>query len=109
MNLEVSENIKSKVLQFDKNLNKITGYESNELDRCLRCLLVTGCVEVGYRSQCGSTHNTQKVYRDWVKVVKLLKNEGHTIKEEPVTHKNAYATNNGGFWNSTIYTIVQKQ
>ena len=31
---------------------------------------------------------------------------GYLISKEYVKHKNAYATNNGGFWNSYVYRLL---
>jgi hypothetical protein len=78
----------------------ITGY--------LNTLIAKGSVEVGYRESCGPTHITLHTHRAWTKVVSRLRKSGFVIREENVKHKNRYATNNGGFWRSIIYTLEGK-
>ena len=62
-------------------------------------------VEVGYRATCGSTHKTMKDYDVFKKFIKALKAQDEEVSERLVKHGNAYATNNGGFWNSYIFEI----
>jgi hypothetical protein len=70
-----------------------------------QALLSGKAVEVGYRATCGSTHKTMKDYEVFKKFIKALKAQGLEVSEMPVKHGNAYATNNGGFWNSYIFEI----
>jgi hypothetical protein len=70
-------------------------------------LLAGRAVEVGYRSTCGSKDNTHKEYEIFYKLIKSLRSQGVSIRETPVKHGNAYATNNGGFWNSTIFEVEE--
>lgn len=101
----LSQKIQDKIRQADLRMNKIQGWESNDVSSAINNLMHHGSFEVGYRSQCGSTHKSQKTYNEIVRIIALLRKEGFEISEESVKHKNAYATNNGGFWNSTIFTI----
>ena len=69
-------------------------------------MLINGnAVEVGYRSVCGKTDQTMKDFEMFRKFIKSLKAQGVDISESSVKHKNSYATNNGGFWNSYIFDI----
>lgn len=89
----------------DANLNKLAGWESNDIKGNISKLLEFGRVEVGYRSSCGSTDKTQKIYNAFNKVLRKMAKDGITVAEATVKHGNAYATSKGGFWNSTIYTL----
>lgn len=103
--IEISQTLQAKIQHADVKCNEIAGYSANNIQCYIDKLLRDQKVEVGYRGMCGATHSTQKVFREWVKIVKALRKEGYNITEENVTHKNAYATNNGGFYNSIIYSI----
>lgn len=102
----ISQKIQDKIDAADAKLNKIAGFCSNNIASYFTCLIQTGSVEVGYRAQCGSTHITQKTFSEFVKIISILKKEGFEIYEERQKHKNGYATNNGGFWNSIVYKTV---
>ncbi len=91
--------------KLDAKLNAIQGYAANSLQGWLSTLLTRGWVEVGCRESCSSTHITMKIWREWVRVVARLKRDGWAVSEEAVKHGNAYAGNNGGFWNSTIFSV----
>lgn len=96
--------------QRDSLIARIDKYDATHTLHPVRdyfdTLMDKGSVEVGYRVCCGAKSDTAKVNDDWQKVIKTLRRHGYTITEQDVKHKNAYATNNGGFWNSTIYTII---
>jgi hypothetical protein len=64
-------------------------------------------VEVGYRATCGCTDQTMRDFEVFRKFIKALKAQSLDINETPVVHKNAYATNNGGFWNSHIFEVLK--
>jgi hypothetical protein len=102
---EVSEKTLAFVDSADKKLNEIAGWADNALVSNLVALIKHGRVEVGYRAQCGSTHHTQNVWREWVRLIKKLRADGFEITETPVRHGNAYATSKGGFWQSTIFEV----
>lgn len=103
----ISEKIKTKIDSADKRLNLLYGYDRNIIVFYIDTIIQNGSYEVGYRSQCGSTHITQKIYREFYKIILLMRKEGFEINEEPVKHGNRYATNNGGFWNSTIFKLIK--
>lgn len=103
----LSDNIKNKIRSADQKMNVIVGYNANNIEKNFDNLFKNAFVEVGYRSSCGSTHSTMKTYREFYKILKLLRKEGFEISEENVIHGNAYATNNGGFWNSIIFTLIK--
>jgi len=75
----------------------------------INTLVKTGRVEVGWRECCGKTDSTMYQHREWVKIVSMLRKDGVVVNEEQVKHKNAYATNNGGFWNSIIYSVQEEK
>lgn len=62
-------------------------------------------VEVGYRSTCGCTDQTMKDFEVFFKFVKALNAQGIFVKKTRAKHKNEYASNNGGFWDSYIFKI----
>lgn len=68
-------------------------------------LIQGASVEVGYRSTCGTTHSTLKNFRVFKAFIKALRAQKIEVSETPVSNKNAYATINGGFWNSYIFEI----
>lgn len=89
----------------DARASKALGFDATPVSDWLAALRRGERVEVGWRECCGTTHPTAKVRREWLRVVKALRKGGATVAEEPVKHKNGYATNNGGFWNSVIYSM----
>ncbi|GEM_PF-2551938 len=89
----------------DQKINAKLGYQSNSLAGWYSTLTKTGSVEVGWRECCGSTHITMIIRREWVKVTKKMERAGMRLLVERVKHGNAYATNNGGFWQSEIFKL----
>lgn len=89
----------------DAKINAKLGYTSNTLAGWWATLTKTGSVEVGWRECCGATHMTAKHRAEWLKIVKKLERAGVRLLVERVKHKNGYATNNGGFWNSEIFRL----
>lgn len=100
----LSESTLKYIKQQDERLDRGWHVPSKDLERYARNLIEFGMVEVGHRACCGSTHRTQKTHDAWIRVLKKIRKDGFVVKEEVQKHKNAYATNNGGFWNSTIYS-----
>lgn len=101
----MSKKIDDFIISADAKLNKSAGYEANNLRTFYESLIKGGFVEVGWRESCGATHQTHRTYREWVKLIKKIREEGIIVQEQRRTHGNAYATNNGGFWNSIVYTL----
>lgn len=93
------------IAKQDAALNKKLGWTRDSLTELMQTLTKTGRVEVGWRESCGTTDATMHTYRAWVKLIPKLHKDGLVLTEERVKHKNAYATNNGGFWNSIIYRL----
>jgi hypothetical protein len=93
------------IARQDAALNKRAGWPQDALRRLVDDLLAFGRVEVGWRESCGTTDPTHHIYRAWLKVLPKLKKDGLKLAEEPVKHKNGWATKGGGFWNSIIYTL----
>ena len=95
-----------KILSIQEKLREKNIIQSVDLISFLNILHRDGEVEVGWRQTCGKgVEKTRLIFEAWNKVVKLLKKDGYLITEEPQQHKNAYATINGGFWQSTIYKL----
>lgn len=106
MKMVLNDKTRLKVALMDDKINQLCGYKTNALMSNLNSLTQFGSVEVGWRESCGTTDLTHKVYREWKKILTMLKKEGIVLKEERIKHDNAYATISGGFWNSIIYSIV---
>ena len=102
--LILPETFSAYIAKEDEALNRRAGYTANELDYLIRTLQRNGRIEVGWRECCGKTDFTMHVHRAWCKVVKKIAKAGIVLTEERVKHKNAYATDHGGFWSSTVYT-----
>lgn len=102
---DISKNLLIKVKAADQRVNKIVGYEANSISDWVNKLIALEEVEVGYRARCGSAHSTHKAYREFLKIIKIMEKEGCVVLQQPVKHKNAYATINGGFWNSSIFKL----
>ena len=94
-----------KVKLLDNKLNKQLGYQYNILRGFLNNLLHLGSVEVKWREACYPTDITQDIYKEWVKIVTMLRKNGLNISEEPIKHKNAYEKSKNGFWNSILYKL----
>lgn len=99
------EKLDAFILKEDIKLNKLYGWNTNQIKGYFKKLNDFGEVEVGFRSSCGVTDNTMKVYSVWLKIIKRFRQTGAVVTETRVKHRNAYASNNGGFWNSTIFTL----
>lgn len=93
------------ITKLDVALNKRLGYESNQLAEKLRILALKGSVEVGWRESCGCSHMSLHTIRAWRKLLAQFKKDGLVLCETSVKHKNAYASNNGGFWRSSIFSL----
>ena len=92
----------------DARINARFGYQSDTLARWYELLCKQGEVEVGWRECCGARSVTAYAYTEWRKVIKRLERaHGIKVTVERVKHKNAYASNNGGFWNSEIFRLPQ--
>ena len=88
----------------DAKLAKRLGYHVSYTEEAFRVLRMTGRVEVGARRACGRTDPSAHIAAEWVAWVKAARKAGAEISEEPVKHRNAYATLAGGFWSSVIYS-----
>lgn len=104
----LNENICKKIHAADTRLKENDNYSSISIESNITMLFLWKSIEVGYRQQAGSTHPTHKMFREWIKIIKLLRKEGFNITETLIKHNNAYATNNGGFWNSSVFKLIEK-
>jgi len=103
----ITENIDKAITAADARLNKISSIYKTEVRDLVQELVGKGVVTTGYRTSCGRADNTLKRHREFVKVLGMLKKQGFHITEKSFTEKNAYASINGGFWNTKIYTITK--
>lgn len=106
MKFELSENITNQLNALNTKGNELAGYTANDINDWLRDLQKNGTTLVGYRSSCGSTDKTQKIYRLWLKAVKILSKNGIQLKEENIKINNPYATLSGGFWQEVRYFLA---
>jgi len=106
MKLEISENIIAQINEQNNKVNELCGYPSNDVRNWFKDLQEQGSVIVGYRAACGSTDRTMKVYRIWIKVVKILSKNGFKLLEENVTVINKSPTSAGGFWNEVRFSLA---
>ena len=94
------------IAKADARINARFGYQSDTLARWYELLCRQGEVEVGWRQCCGTRSVTAYAYQEWCKVIKQVERaRGIKFAVERVKHKNAYASNKGGFWNSEIFRL----
>ena len=94
--------ITDKILQFNRKANLISPIK-NEIIENIEKLNNDKCVIVGYRSCCGTTDVTMKVFRIWSQVLKEFEKQGVYLKSENLIVGNSYATLSGGFWSEVRY------
>lgn len=100
------DTISAFIAKADARINARFGYQSDTLARWYELLCRQGEVEVGWRQCCGTRSVTAYAYQEWCRVVKRVERaKGIKVAVERVKHKNAYASNNGGFWNSEIFRL----
>jgi len=102
--MQVSERTLKILSSTNQKANLICGYNSNQIINDFNNLIKGVIIEVGYRSSCGKTDKTHKVFREWLKVLKSLKKDGIVVNEVNVVHPNKSPTLAIGFWNSIIYS-----
>lgn len=103
--MELSKKLQEQINKLEDDINKLNGYTSNTLMFNINSLFKFKEVTVGYRTSCGKTDKTHKIFRIWLKCLKLLRSNGFDIKEQVLKVDNSYATNKGGFWNEIKYTL----
>lgn len=104
---KIKKNDELKINKLNEKCNDICGYRSDDILRNLNIIKEKGEVLVGYRSSCGTTDKTHKIFSEWSKALKILEKNGIKIKTEPVKVGNSYATISGGFWNEYRYSLVR--
>lgn len=102
--MQISTKTSDLVASLDSQIAKRLGYRLNPMREAVANLDTNGHVEIGWRESCGKTDPTIHEIRAWRRIVASLRKDGNAIAEEPVKHKNAYATNHGGFWKSIIFS-----
>lgn len=100
--------ITPKITALNEKANVICGWQSNDILTYISKLNTFREVNVGYRSSCGSTDSTMKVFALWAKTLKEIAKQGVIINAENIPQKNAYATIAGGFWHEFKYTMPPK-
>jgi len=105
MKLEISETIIAQINEQNNKVNELCGYPSNDVRNWFKELQETGTVIVGYRSACGSTDRTMKIYRIWIKVTKILLKSGVGLLQENISVINRSPTSAGGFWNEVRFFL----
>lgn len=105
----ISEKTISLIDTINEKANTICGYQSNQIKKDFNYLITNNYVEVGYRLSCGSTDKTHKVFKEWLKVINILRKNNIIIIEENVKHDNKSPNMAGGFWNSIIYKIPSNE
>ena len=103
--MAISMKTEKLIVSLDAQLSKRLGYSTNPMRNHVEGLDRRGSVEVGWREACGKTDPTTYEIRAWRRILDALRKDGATITEERQKHKNAYATNHGGFWQSIVYTL----
>ena len=66
------ENLEAFILKEDAKLNRLAGWNANNIKDYFTKLIDFGEVEVGYRCSCGKTDVTMKTYGSWLKVIKKI-------------------------------------
>jgi hypothetical protein len=96
-----------KINELNAKANEIAGYLSNDIRSWFNELTNKQTVIVGYRASCGSTDKTMKVYKLWIKAIKLLEKSGVKIMQENINVENRNPTSSGGFWNEVKFTKIK--
>lgn len=105
MKFELTQTVYNQIEDLNQKANDLLGYRANDIKNWLADLQKNGTAIVGYRTACGSTDKTHKVYRIWLKAVKLLSKNGVKLQEENMPVDNKSPTMAGGFWNEIRYSI----
>lgn len=76
----------------------------------VREFLENGSTKVGYlQSTKGGEKRGVLVYKAFNKFINKMFENNCLVLQEDIKHKNAYATNNGGFYNEVKYTFLNKK
>ena len=94
--------ITDKILKLNEKANLISSMQ-NEIIESIEKLNKEKSFVFGYRTSCGSTDRTMKVFRIWRQALKEFEKQGVFLRSENLTVGNSYATNKGGFWNEVRY------
>ena len=105
MQIELTDTL----LGYNDKVNVILGYKANYILGHINSINKNGKCIVGYRACCGTMHATQKAFQYWQKSIKEFKKQGINLSTENLKVGNAYATNNGGFWNDVNYYLIPTQ
>jgi hypothetical protein len=109
MKFELDEKTQVKLNELNEKVNTVAGYSANDILQSVRSLQQTGEVIVGWRSSCGVTDRTQKMYSVWKKAIIVLEKAGIKLSQENLKVGNSYATNKGGFWHEIKYSLIQEK
>lgn len=90
----------------DARIEKRDCWRKEPLLEQLAELCAKGVVVVGGRVTCGTGDSaTWADFRAWNEIVAKARKLGYTITETSITHKNAWATKAGGFWDEREYRL----
>ena len=93
-----------KIIQLNEKANKLSALQ-NKIIESIDTLNKDKELVFGYRSSCGSTDSTMKVFRVWQQVLKELQLQNIYLKAENLIVGNSYATLKGGFWEEVKYSF----
>jgi hypothetical protein len=94
--------ITDKIIKLNEKANAISSMQ-NEIIEHIEKLNKEKSFVFGYRTSCGSTDRTMKVFRIWLQTLKEFEKQGVFLRSENLTVGNSYATLKGGFWNEVRY------
>ena len=106
MKFELSEDVIAQINELNNKVNELCGYPSNDIKHWFNDFQKHGTVNVGYRAACGSMDRTHKIYRLWLKAVKILTKNGVKLCEEYIKVDNKSPTMAQGFWNEVRYFLA---
>lgn len=96
--------ITPKILKLNEKSNRISDVK-NKIIETIQEMNTHKTAVFGYRSSCGKSDTTMKVYRIWLQALKEVENQGIYPKSENLIIGNSYATLSGGFWNEVKYVF----
>lgn len=94
--------ITDKIVKLNEKANTISSIK-NTIIKNIETLNKEKSLIFGYRSSCGSTDNTMKVFRIWSRALKEFEKQGIFLRSENLIVGNSWATLKGGFWNEIRY------
>ena len=94
--------ITDKILKLNQKANGISPIQ-NQIVEHIEELNKEKSTVIGYRSSCGTTDTTMKIYDLWKKALKEFEKQGVYLRSENLKVDNSWATLSGGFWHEIKY------